>query len=75
VRVLKSHYGKYAQAVAIDTNNVAIQAKDNAVIQATPIPSDLSNLSSSFFELENFLETVDEFRSSSPERISVTVPS
>jgi hypothetical protein len=70
--VLKNHQGRYAQAVAIDKTNVAIQAMFNAVIQANLIPNELSSLSTFFSELPDFLGIDDEFRFSNPEDISIT---
>jgi len=70
--VLKNHQGRYAQAVAIDKTNVAIQAMFNAAIQTNLIPNELSNLSTFISELPNFLGIVDEFRFSDSEDISLT---
>ena len=70
--VLKNHQGRYAQTVAIDKTNVAIQAMFNAAIQTNLIPNELSNLSTFISELPNFLGIVDEFRFSDSEDISIT---
>jgi hypothetical protein len=70
----KNHQGRYAHAVAIDKTNVAIQAMFNAVIQANLIPNELSNLSTFFSALPDFLEIVDEFRFSNSDDILVTFP-
>ena len=70
--VLKNHQGRYAQAVAIDKTNVAIQAMFKAVIQANLIPNELSNPSAFFSALPDFLGIADEFRFSNSEDISIT---
>jgi len=74
ISVLRYHQGRYSQAVAIDINNVAIQAKVNAVIQAIPIPSERSYLPAFLSGLPNLLGAVDEIRFSISEDISITFP-
>jgi hypothetical protein len=69
--VQKNHQGRYAQAVAIDKTNVAIQAMFNAAIQANLIPNELSNVSAFLFEGPDFLGAVDKFGFSNSEGILI----
>jgi hypothetical protein len=66
------HQGRYAQAVTIDTNNVAIHDKVNACIQAEVIPSEESYLPAFLPGWPKFSQTFDEFRSLNSEAISIS---